>query len=206
MRIITYQHKKVVDALNKNGEYKVTKEEQMKTLLSLTRPYHAGRFDEAYAYMFNRMLKKIKNKRDYDEDIIAPIWGWYKCPDQSEQDFNNKKLYRITLEIKDSKVLLSDFGYYENFAIAGLYFIYYTDDNFVKGLYERGKSDNNETVYKIYDKMINKQHLKYTDYIQATFFKIKMSDVVSIEKVTRDDWKDYRGPYYQIRRRNRNKE
>ena len=71
MKIITYQHKKVVDALLKNGEYKVTDINQMKTLLSLTRPGAGGLFKEAYNYIFDRMNKKIKNKRDYDQDIIA---------------------------------------------------------------------------------------------------------------------------------------
>ena len=47
--------------------------------------------------------------------------------------------------------------------------------------------------------MLHKKHLKYSEYIQAVFYKIKMTDVISIEKVVRDDWKNYRGPYYQIR-------
>ena len=64
MRIITYQHKKVVDYLKKHGEYKVTNKSQMKTLLRLTRPYSGEMFTEAYDYMFNRMNKKIKNQRN----------------------------------------------------------------------------------------------------------------------------------------------
>lgn len=200
MKIITYQHKKVVDYLKKHGEYKVTNKSQMKTLLHLTRPYSGEMFTEAYDYMFNRMNKKIKNQRDHDGDIIAPIWGWYKCPNQSEQDYNNKHLYRITLEIKDSKVLLSDFGDYENFACAGLYYIYYhKKEHIAEELYQREKIEGKEPIYKVYDKMINKKHLKNSEYIQATFYKIKMSDVISIEKVVRDDWKNYRGPYYQTR-------
>lgn len=187
MRIITYQHKKVVDYLIKNGEYRVTNKSQMKTLTRLSRPFSGGLFEELYEYMFDRMDKKIKNQKDHDKDIIAPIWGWFRFPSQNELDDDNKKLYRITLEIKDSKVLLSDFNYFENFACSGLKFVYYNYPEIIEELYQKEKIEGKEVIYKVYDKMLNKKHLKNADYIQATFYKIKMNDVISIEKVKKNN-------------------
>ena len=144
--------------------------------------------------MFDRMKKKIKNKRDFDDDIIAPIWGWYKIEDPKRINHDNKGLYRITLEIKDSKVLLSDFGFYECFAISSIRCIYYKGkgEQIAKELYQREKEEGPECIYKVYDKILNKNHLKHAEYIQATFFKIRMQDVISIEKVTKEDYKGYR--------------
>lgn len=199
MKIITYQNKIVVDSLKKNGEYKITKQTQMGTFLSLTKPYSCNYFPEAYDYMMNRMKKKIKNKADYEEGLIGPIWGWAKVPDQSEQDYNNKRRYRIVLEIDEAKVLLSCFGCYENFACAGLNYLYYGKTEAKKReLLQRAEQEGKEVIYHEYDKMIRKSHLKHSEYVQATFYKLKMSDVVSIEKVRKKDWKDYRGPYYWL--------
>lgn len=194
MRIITYQRKCVVNKLLKYGEYKITDRSQMKTLNDIKKMIPGENWQKAYDYMFDRMKKKIKNKRDFDDDIIAPIWGWYKVEDPKKINHDNKGLYRITLDIKDSKVLLSDFGLYECFAISSIRCIYYKGkgEQIAKELYQREKEEGPECIYRVYDKMINKKHLRYAEYIQATFFKIRMKDVVSIEKVTKEDYKGYK--------------
>ena len=194
MRIITYQRKIVVNKLLKDGEYKITDPKQMHTLNAIKKYPWCSNWEKAYDYMFNRMKKKIKNKRDFDDDIIAPIWGWYKIEDPKRINHDNKGLYRITLEIKDSKVLLSDFGFYEYFAISSIGCIYYKGkgEQIAKELYQREKEEGPECIYKVYDKILNKNHLKHAEYIQATFFKIRMQDVISIEKVTKADYKGYK--------------
>ena len=194
MKIITYQRKIVVDKLLKDGEYRITAPKQMHTLNTIKKYPWCSNWEKAYDYMFDRMKKKIKNKRDFDDEIIAPIWGWYKIEDPKRINHDNKGLYRITLEIKDSKVLLSDFGFYECFAISSIGCIYYKGkgEQIAKELYQREKEEGPECIYKIYDKILNKNHLKHAEYIQATFFKIRMQDVVSIEKVTKEDYKGYR--------------
>ena len=194
MKIITYQRKCVVNKLLKYGEYKITNRNQMGTLNFVMSVVPGENWQKAYVYMFDRMKKKIKNKRDFDNDIIAPIWGWYKVEDPKKINHDNKGLYRITLDIKDSKVLLSDFGLYECFAISSIGCIYYKGKGkeIAKELYQREKEEGRECIYKVYDKMINKNHLKHAEYIQATFFKIKMQDVISIEKVTKEDYKGYK--------------
>ena len=194
MRIITYQRKIVVDKLLKDGEYKITDPKQMHTLNTIKKYPWCSNWEKAYDYMFDRMKKKIKNKRDFDDEIIAPIWGWYKIEDPKRINHDNKGLYRITLEIKDSKVLLSDFGFYECFAISSIGCIYYKGkgEQIAKELYQREKEEGPECIYKVYDKILNKNHLKHAEYIQATFFKIRMKDVVSIEKVTKEDYKGYK--------------
>ena len=194
MRIITYQRKIVVDKLLKDGEYKITDPKQMHTLNTIKKHPWCSNWEKAYDYMFDRMKKKIKNKRDFDDDIIAPIWGWYKIEDPKRINHDNKGLYRITLEIRDSKVLLSDFGFYECFAISSIGCIYYKGkgEQIAKELYQREKEEGPKCIYKVYDKILNKNHLKHVEYIQATFFKIRMEDVVSIEKVTKEDYKGYK--------------
>lgn len=194
MRIITYQRKIVVDKLLKDGEYKITDPKQMHTLNTIKKYHWCSNWEKAYDYMFDRMKKKIKNKRDFDDDIIAPIWGWYKIEDPKRINHDNIGAYRITLEIKDSKVLLSDFGFYECFAISSIGCIYYKGkgEQIAKELYQREKEEGPECIYKVYDKILSKNHLKHAEYIQATFFKIRMQDVVSIEKVTKEDYKGYR--------------
>lgn len=194
MRIITYQRKIVVNKLLKDGEYKITNQKQMHTLNSIKEYPWCKNWEKAYDYMFDRMKKKIKNKRDFDDDIIAPIWGWYKIEDPKRINHDNRGLYRITLEIKDSKVLLSDFGFYECFAISSIGCIYYKGkgEQIAKELYQREKEEGPECIYKVYDKILSKNHLKHAKYIQATFFKIRMEDVVSIEKVTKEDYKGYK--------------
>lgn len=194
MRIITYQRKIVVNKLLKDGEYKITDPKQMHTLNAIKKYPWCSNWEKAYDYMFDRMKKKIKNKRDFDDDIIAPIWGWYKIEDSKRINHDNRGAYRITLEIKDSKVLLSDFGFYECFAISSIGCIYYKGkgEQIAKELYQREKEEGPECIYKVYDKILNKNHLKHAEYIQATFFKIRMKDVVSIEKVTKEDYKGYK--------------
>lgn len=194
MKIITYQRKIVVDKLLKDGEYKITDPKQMHTLNTIKQYPWCSNWEKAYDYMFDRMKKKIKNKRDFDDDIIAPIWGWYKIEDPKRINHDNKGLYRITLEIKDSKVLLSDFGFYECFAISSIGCIYYKGkgEQIAKELYQREKEEGPECIYKVYDKILNKNHLKHAEYIQATFFKIRIKDVVSIERVTKEDYKGYK--------------
>lgn len=194
MKIITYQRKIVVNKLLKDGEYKITNPKQMHTLNAIKKYPWCSNWEKAYDYMFDRMKKKIKNKRDFDDDITAPIWGWYKIEDPKRINHDNRDLYRITLEIKDSKVLLSDFGFYECFAISSIGCIYYKGkgEQIAKELYQREKEEGPECIYKVYDKILGKNHLKHAKYIQATFFKIRMEDVVSIEKVTKEDYKGYK--------------
>ena len=184
----------MVDKLLKDGEYKITDPKQMHTLNAIKKYPWCSNWEKAYEYMFDRMKKKIKNKRDFDDNIIAPIWGWYKIEDSRRINHDNRGAYRITLEIKDSKVLLSDFGFYECFAISSIGCIYYKGkgEQIAKELYQREKEEGPECIYKVYDKILNKNHLKHAEYIQATFFKIRMQDVVSIEKVTKEDYKGYR--------------
>lgn len=182
MRLITYQSKEAVDILLTTGELKITDTKNMKTYHFFDDSFGVNRFKEGYEYIINRMHKYIKDKSDYNNDIIAPIWGWYKYPDINELNKDNSSLYRIELEIDDNKVLLSDFDYYENIVIAGIDF-FYSSHKKREEIYQKEKLEGKEVIYKIYDKMINKNHLRKAHYIQATFWKIKKEYVISINKV-----------------------
>ena len=185
MRLITYQRKEAVDILLSTGELKITDTNNMLTYHFFDDCVGGNRFKEGYDYIFNRMNRYIKDKSDYTDDIISPIWGWYKYPDINELNTDNCDLYRIELEIDDGKVLLSDFDYYENVVIAGIDFIY-TSDKKRQEIYERASKEGIEVIYKLYDKMINKSHLRKASYIQATFYCLKKEYVISIEKVCTD--------------------
>ena len=89
MRLITYQSKEAVDILLTTGELKVTDTNQMRTYHFFDDSFGANRFKEGYDYIINRMHKLIKDKSDYDSDIISPIWGWYKYVDINELNNDN---------------------------------------------------------------------------------------------------------------------
>ena len=161
---------------------KVTDTNQMRTYHFFDDSFGVNRFKEGYDYIINRMHKLIKDKSDYDSDIISPIWGWYKYVDINELNNDNKALYRLEIEIDDDKVLLSDFDYYENVVIAGIA-LFYSSEKKRREVEELAKKEGIEVIYKLYDKMINKNHLKKADYIQATFWKLKKEYVISITKV-----------------------
>ena len=182
MRLITYQSKEAVDILLSTGELKITDTNQMRTYHFFGDSFGVNRFKEGYDYIINRMHKLIKDKYDYDSDIISPIWGWYKYVDINELNDDNKALYRLEIEIDDNKVLLSDFDYYENVVIAGIA-LFYSSEKKRREVEELAKKEGIEAIYKLYDKMINKNHLKKADYIQATFWKLKKEYVISITKV-----------------------
>lgn len=176
MRLITYQSKEAVDLLLSTGELKITRSEDMRTYHNFDN-FGVSSFKEVYDYMNNRMHKLINNS-DFANDIISPIWGWYKYPDINELNNDNPDMYRIELEIDDDKVLLSDFDYYENIAIAGLRFLNISNKR-IEEIYASGT----EAVYTYYDKMISKYRLSRARYIQATFWKLKLEYVISITKV-----------------------
>lgn len=182
MKLISYQSKEAVDVLLSMGELKITDDSQRKTYHNFDDSFGVNRFKEAYEYIIDRMIKRIKDKSDYDSDIISPIWGWYKYPDIKELNKDNKNLYRIELEIDDDKVLLSDFDIYENVAIGGMHYFYATERK-REETYQKAKIEGNEVLYHYYDKMISKTTLKKSDYIQATFWEIKKEYVISITKV-----------------------
>ena len=185
MKLITYQSKEAVDILNMTGELKITDSNQMKTYHFFDDLFGGNRFKEGYDYIKDRMFKRLKDQSDYDPSVISPIWGWYKYPDIDELNEDNKALYRLEIEIDDDKVLLSDFDYYENVVIAGVDFIYASNKK-RQEIYDLEKKEGIEVVYKLYDKMINKNHLRHADYIQATFWKLKKEYVISITKVSKE--------------------
>ena len=182
MKLITYQSKEAVDILLSTGELKITDTNQMKTYHFFDDAFGVNRFKEGYDYIINRMHKCLVDKSDYSSDIIAPIWGWYKYPDINELDNDNSNLYRLEIEIDDDKVLLSDFDFYENVVIAGIDFIY-TSEKKRQQIYDLEKVEGIEAIYREYDKMINKNHLKKASYIQATFWCLKKEYVKSITKL-----------------------
>ena len=185
MKLITYQSKEAVDILLSMGELKITDTNNMKTYHFFDDSFGINRFKEGYDYIINRMHKYLKDKSDYSSDIIAPIWGWYKYPDINELNEDNSNLYRLEIEIDDDKVLLSDFDYYENVVIAGVDFIYSSEKK-RQEIYQKEKLEGIEVIYKLYDKMINKNHLRNAKYVQATFWKLKREYVKSITKVKED--------------------
>ena len=176
MKLITYQNKKAVDILLTTGELKITKSEDMKTYHRFDN-FGVSSFKEVYEYINDRMHKLINND-DLDDKIISPIWGWYKYPSIDELNIDNPDMYRIELEIDEDKVLLSDFDYYENIAIAGLDFF-----NLSKRKKEEIYSLGKHALFKEYDRMISKYRLSRAKYIQATFWKLKKEYVISITRV-----------------------
>ena len=179
MKIITYQAKEVIDILNGSSEYKVTSPNQMKTYNSFQWKYDSfNPFKEVYDYISDRMKKNI-NSADFDDEIIAPIWGWYKYKSIRKLNNDNKDLYRIELEIEDDKVLLSDFYIYEDIAVAGPGALI-EDEEELEEFYKLEKLKGKEETYRLYDQMLD---VSKAQYVQATFWKIKKENIISITKV-----------------------
>ena len=186
MRIITYQNKKVVDIIKKKGEHKITSKKMMKTFNFFLRPPHVNNpYEEAYDYIINRM-KKLISKEDLDDDIIAPIWGWASYKSIRKLNKDNPNAYKITLEIPEDKLLLTDFYLYEDTMVGKLHSVCDSDEEYEEAR-RREKELGKEETYKLYDRMLN---LKEAEYVQATFWKIKKEYVVSIRKVRRKKKKE----------------
>lgn len=195
MRIITFQRKEVLDLLLENGEYCLKDRANMRTFNHFTWKNGAGfnTFQEVYGYIMDRMKKRI-DPIDYDESIVGPIWGWYRYADMEELIHDNQGLWRIELEIDEKKVLLSDFDYYENVAIAGLDFIFNGNDKAARAIEAKAKEEGVEAIYACYDKMIGPWHIARGKWIQATFWKLKKEEIVSYAPVEKREKPKKEGP------------
>ena len=74
---------------------------------------------------------------------------------------------------------------YDNVVIGGIA-LFYSSEKKRREIEELAKKEGIEVIYKLYDKMINKNHLRRADYIQATFWKLKKEYVISITKVNEE--------------------
>lgn len=189
IRLVTYQSEGAINQLKSTGVLKITKESEKLT--------HAGRdnstnrpFDYGYRFMIYSMREMLPKT---DDDITYPIWAWYKMrgkkPPIKRFDKMHKGNYRITFEIDEELVLLSDFDMFCYLLAGGLYFAYNEEEK--KELSSHLFDD--EVIYyypnlrRMFDYKHERNDLFTAPYqgmtIQATLWKLTIDQVIEIVKV-----------------------
>lgn len=122
MLVYTYQNEAKVKELNQTGEFKITKNDFDFTYVGqelLDSSASNNIFSYPYKFMWECMKERLG--KCSDEDVILPIWVWYryngrrKPSKKHEEEIRNdcKKsgvvIYRIDLEVDEKDILLSDF-------------------------------------------------------------------------------------------------
>ena len=167
-------------------------------------------FDYAYKWMINQMNIKLNI-----ENTNCPIWLWYqydgiknKKPDmrRTAHDTKGTKLVRLTLNIDENKVLLSDFSLF-HFVLNYWYLPINEEDgctfdkiydtiNYIDMRYDFVKHPNNLDIINIRNKIENSwqrifdlsleddylYYKKSEKSIQATTFDISLEDVIKVEE------------------------
>lgn len=190
MKLWSIQKKEVIDSLNKYGVVETSK-------LFI----HEDRI-LAYDWIKKQMLLNEKLDIEFSNDNYYPIWAWTKRPDLRSSSLLNKgcKGVLISLEIDESKVLLSDF-YKWHLVLSKSYLPLSEsdDDTFDTFLLEKGlksllfdilPQDVRELIIKSWERIFDFND--DSDYwgqphnrvIQATIPKILFSEVISIKEFT----------------------
>ena len=142
----------------------------------------------AYDWIVEKMDKKI----EHPENIVYPIWGWYKrnnnleYPDINElsNEFRSKtKQYLLELEIPDDQVLLSDYNKWEA-VLNDAYFHYEEKDEDWDIEDERYKNLSPEEKIKVkvesWDQIFD---VDDAPFVQATFWAINRNMIKSVQEI-----------------------
>lgn len=184
MVLYSYQKPEAVENLKKDGFLRlVKKDRKLTTLQDLD---NIG-FDKAYEFIIHEMSAKFPKKF---KDTYYPIWAWYinggEIPPTESLDECHKGLFRLKIEIDDSRVLLSDFDMFCYLAGYGYYFdIGKKQHRLYEGKY--GMPDeffypNWREMFKLHRKRGNQFCFNYKkESVQATFWELFIEDVTEIK-------------------------
>lgn len=185
MKVWTLQRKEVVQYLDKNDVYRMED-------FSLTGWGDYCSMKTAYQWLCDEMVRKISSPKF---DTQLPIWCWHtingkrKKPDMRESCHapTGTEIYRLTLEIPDELVLLSDFALWHYPLNDWHISTSEQEDESFESLsleqQERVKIDSWKYVFQI--DMEDDGYLfgKNSDkYIQGTFWELKSCDIIKVEK------------------------
>lgn len=135
-------------------------------------PEFIDHFENAYNWMICKMQSKIKDS----PKNIMPIWAW-KCfegkkPDLRRIGFANRgnRMLRITLNIPNDEVLLSDFDLW-HYVLNASYIPEYEEDSYDNISYAG--------MVKSWDRILDETC--FGDSVQATFWTLKPEYITKIE-------------------------
>ena len=191
MKIVlyTYQSKEAVEVLKKTGVLKLTKADRKLTQLARYDNSDYNFFEFPYKYMIHEMENRLP--KPIDSATYYPIWAWYKVNGRYNPskllDKIHEGMYRLKVEIDNSRVLLSDFDLFASIISGTRYFDLKKDKEVISGKDYDAEFD--EGLKKIFE-----LHRKKDDYygpsyrketIQATFWELFIEDVVEIKEPTK---------------------
>ncbi len=192
MKLVTYQKKEAYEKLINTGSLKITKNER-----NLILPYNFKNDQIKDAYDF--IVENMKNIKGRDDDIIYPIWAWYRfegeklSPKYNDINYNGK--YKITIEVDKSRVLLSDFDKFASI----LNNPYLAKHRINEWYYNKHyKKYNDEDLKKTWNFIFKTFHLfngySYFSFkkrsIQATLWKINKEDIIDVKFIENEDLKN----------------
>ena len=187
LRLVTYQSKEAVAILKRDGVLRLREADQEKTSLG---EFHNEGFPYAYRFMLWAMRKRLPAPKY--EDTYYPIWAWHtiegKTPPTPHLDEIHKGKIRLTIEIEESRALLSDFDMFCFLLSGGLYF---NTSRKEKKKYEDAWREPDEFFYPNLEQMFTLHRKRGNGYacsakretIQATFYELFLEDMVEYREV-----------------------
>lgn len=187
MKLVTYQSKEALERIKKEGYLIMEEDKYPYTQIKRFENPYGSNFPFAYNFIIDRMNKRLVKP---DEHCFYPLWAWYKVNGRynpsKHMDRIHHGLYRITFNIDEKDVLLSDFDMFCYILSGGLYFkkpgeeeldvIHIKDDTFFY--------DNLDQMFEINKKKDDEYSFSCRrTTIQATFWKLNKKDIIEIRKV-----------------------
>ena len=176
MRLYTVQPLEVVEQLVKNGRFVCD------IAKSWADDEDNPSYLESYDWLVERMIEKVGQA---PRDVKYPVWAWYRHDMESLKYGSpcevGKKCAIVTINVDDSRVVLSDFWRWEETAFLGIPYVNESEfeDNDVMAEYNRIEALGKEAVKETWNEVFNLNDEESP--IQATLWEIRKEDVVSIE-------------------------
>ncbi len=174
MKLFTYQHKNVYEAVMKDGVYHCNPRYSMAEGME--------EITKAYNWLFERMPGKPK------EDVI-PFWAYYiydgknkKAPVSEAVDSSVKKDFvLLTLEVDPSRVTLTDFDKWSAMIIGAAVFDNNASWNEIDAFHDKidsmSKEDSEKAILATWNDVFN---IDGANFVQGTFWELRKEDIVSV--------------------------
>lgn len=176
MRLYTVQPLEVVEQLVKNGRFVCD------IAKSWADDEDNPSYLESYDWLVERMIEKVGQA---PRDVKYPVWAWYRHDKESLKYGApceaGKKCAIVTIEVDDSRVVLSDFWRWEETAFLGIPYVNESEfeDDDVMAEYDRIEALGKEAVKETWNEVFNLNDEESP--IQATLWEIRKEDVATIE-------------------------
>lgn len=177
MRLFTVQPLEVVDRLVEDGRFvcDITK--------SWANDEDNPSYLQSYDWVVERMAEKVGQA---PRDVKYPVWAWFRHDMESLKygapcEVGEKRAI-VTIEVDDSRVVLSDFWRWGETAFLGIPYVdesKYEDGDAVVAEYKRIKGLGKDAVRETWEAVFDLSDAEAP--IQATFWELRKEDVVCIE-------------------------